>query len=219
MVGEIAVVEEEAQKAERVARIDAILKGLYPETTLLAFDSAFTLTVAAVLAAQCTDERVNMVTATLFKRYPDARAFAAAELAELEAAVHSTGFYRQKAATLKKLCAGLLERFGGEIPDTLEEFVTLPGIGRKTANLVLGNAKGTPGIFVDTHVKRLAGRMGLTAETDPDRIEAALTPLVAQKRRTAFSNLLTHLGREYCVARKARCVACPVAAFCPKVGV
>lgn len=219
MVGEIGKVEEKAQKAKRVARIDAILKGLYQETTLLAYDSAFTLTVAAVLAAQCTDERVNAVTSTLFKRYPDAKAFAAAESAELEDAVHSTGFYRQKAATLKKLCAALVERFGGEIPDTLEEFVTMPGIGRKTANLVLGNARDKPAIFVDTHVKRLSARMGLTAQTDPDKIEAALAPLVEEKRRTAFSNLLTHLGREYCAARKARCGECPVAEHCPKVGV
>lgn len=211
--------ETESAKAARVAGIDGILKGLYPETTALAFTDAFTLTVAAVLAAQCTDERVNTVTSTLFDRYPDAKAFAQADRAGLEEVVHSTGFYRQKAATLINLCRALVKDHGGRIPADVDEFVKLPGIGRKTANLVLGNALGIPSVFVDTHVKRLAGRMGLTIETDPDRIEAALAPLIARERRTAFSNLLTHLGRSVCVARKPKCGVCPVAELCPKIGV
>ncbi len=204
---------------ERVREIDRILGGRYPETTALAFSDAFTLLVAAILAAQCTDERVNRVTATLFDRFPDARAFAEAPLETLEEAVRSTGFYRQKARTLKRCCTELVERFGGEVPESVEEMTTLPGVGRKTANLVLGNSRGVPGVFVDTHVKRVSYRLGLTANTDPDRIEADLTPLIPEERRVAFSNLLTHLGRAVCTARKAKCPECPLNPLCPKVGV
>lgn len=204
---------------ERARRIDAILEGRFPGTTALRFSSPFTLLVAAILAAQCTDERVNRVTEELFRRFPDAPAFAGADPDELEQAVRSTGFYRQKARALRACCRQLVERFGGEVPATVEEMTTLPGVGRKTANLVLGNSRGVPGIFVDTHVKRVSRRLGLSRSSDPDRIEGELTPLLPEERRVAFSNRLTHLGREICVARRPRCPECPVAAHCPRIGV
>lgn len=204
---------------ERIRKIDEILSGLYPETTALHFTSPWTLLVAAVLAAQCTDERVNLVTSTLFARFPDPAAFARAPLEEIEEAVHSTGFYRQKARTLQNLSRELVSRHAGAVPGSLEELIELPGIGRKTANLVLGNSMGQPAVFVDTHVTRLAKRMGFTAQTDPDKIEAELTRLLPFQRRTAFSNLLTYHGRSICQARKAKCDVCPVAQLCPKIGV
>ncbi len=204
---------------DRVKEIDRILRERYPETTALEFRDPFTLLVAAILAAQCTDERVNRVTRTLFQRFPDPRAFAEADPEELEEAIRPTGYYRQKARTLRACCRALLERFGGEVPRTVEEMTSLPGVGRKTANLVLGNSMGIPGVFVDTHVKRIAGRLGLTEHTDPDRIEADLEALIPPERQVAFSNLLTHLGRDVCRARKPQCHRCPVEHLCPKVGV
>ncbi len=204
---------------ERVKEIDRLLRERYPETTALRFSSPFTLLVAAILAAQCTDERVNQVTQTLFQRFPDPRAFAEADPEELEEAIRPTGYYRQKARTLRACCRALVERFGGEIPPSVEEMTTLPGVGRKTANLVLGNSMGIPGVFVDTHVKRIARRLGLTEHTDPDRIEADLEALVPPQRQVAFSNLLTHLGRDVCRARSPQCPRCPVEHLCPKVGV
>lgn len=204
---------------ERACAVDEILRGHYPEIPALAFHSPFTLLVAAILAAQCTDERVNHVTGTLFQRFPDARSFAEAPLAEIEEAVHSTGFFRQKARTLRTCCQALVERFEGEVPASREALTSLPGIGRKTANLVLGNSLGIPGVFVDTHVKRVSYRLGFTTNTDPDRIEADLTALLPADRQTPFSNLLTHLGRHVCVARAPRCPECPVSSLCPKVGV
>ncbi len=204
---------------QRAREIDKVLRERYPETTALEFTSPFTLLVAAILAAQCTDERVNRVTRQLFQRFPDARAFAEAPLEEIEEAVRPTGYYRQKARTLKACCTALVERFGGEVPGRVEEMLTLPGVGRKTANLVLGNSRGVPGVFVDTHVKRVANRLGLTRQKDPDRIEADLEALVPPERQVAFSNLLTYLGRDACKARRPRCDRCPVAHLCPRVGV
>lgn len=203
---------------ERLRAVDEILRTRFPETPALRFSSPFTLLVAAILAAQCTDERVNAVTATLFDRYPDASAFASAPLEQLEEAVRSTGFYRQKARTLQACSRALVERFGGEVPADREALVALPGIGRKTANLVLGNSLGVPGVFVDTHVKRVAHRLGFTRNTDPDRIEADLTALLPTARQAPFSNLLTHLGREICRARRAEHERCPVSQLCPRIG-
>jgi endonuclease-3 len=202
----------------RIRQIDAILVSLYPERPALEFSSPFTLLVAAILAAQCTDERVNQVTRTLFSRYDGPRAFAQAPIEELEEAIHSTGFFRQKARTLQTCCRALVERFGGEVPADPTALTSLPGIGRKTANLVLGNSMGTPAVFVDTHVKRVSFRQGFTDNTDPDKIEADLTALLPAERRTPFSNLLTHLGRGVCVARRPRCAECPVAPLCPRIG-
>jgi len=204
---------------ERVKTLDQVLSSRYQETTALRFSDPFTLLVAAILAAQCTDERVNRVTEVLFQLFPDAAAFAQAPQEEIERAVHSTGFYRQKARTLKACCGELVARFGGRVPGTVEEMTTLPGVGRKTANLVLGNSRGIPGVFVDTHVKRVAYRLGLTRNTDPDKIEADLARQIDADRQVAFSNLLTHLGRAVCTARNPKCPKCPVESLCPKCGV
>jgi len=203
----------------RVRELDRILRARYPETTALRFSDPFTLLVAALLAAQCTDERVNRVTETLFSRFPDAAAFAEAPLGELEEAIHSTGFFRQKAKALKACCGELVRGFGGAVPRTVAEMTTLPGVGRKTANLVLGNSRGVPGVFVDTHVKRVSYRLGLTEQTDPEKIEADLAPRIDAGRQVAFSNLLTHLGRAVCTARKPKCPECPVEQLCPRVAV
>lgn len=204
---------------DRIRELDRILRSHYPETTALKFSDPFTLLVAAILAAQCTDERVNRVTETLFEDFPNAGAFAEARLEAIERAVHSTGFYRQKAKALKACCTALVERFGGRVPESVSEMTTLPGVGRKTANLVLGNSRGVPGVFVDTHVKRVSYRLGLTQHTDPDKIEDYLAPQIDEGRRVAFSNLLTHHGRAVCTARNPRCSKCPVEHLCPKHGV
>ena len=204
---------------QRIREIDRILKARFPETTNLRFTNPFTLLVATILAAQCTDERVNRVTETLFEHYPDPQALAEAPLEEIEEAVRSTGFFRQKANALKACCQGIVEKYGGKVPTHVGDLTTLPGVGRKTANLVLGNSLGIPGVFVDTHVKRVSYRLGLTKNTNPDKIEADLTPLIDTDRQVAFSNLLTHLGRSVCTARNPKCDICPVNDLCPKAGV
>lgn len=212
------MIETVAARKERVAEIDQVLSGRYPETTALHFQNIFQLLVATILSAQCTDERVNRVTPGLFERYPDAAAFASASLVDLEEAVHPTGFFRQKAKSIKTCCEVLVRHHSGEVPLSLEEMVKLPGVGRKTANMVLGNAEGIPGVVVDTHVKRVAARMGLTENIDPDRIEGDLARLMPDDRWTPFSNLVIYLGRDKCTARKAKCNECPVAGMCPKIG-
>jgi endonuclease-3 len=162
---------------------------------------------------------VNQVTPALFARYPDAAAFAGAARAELEEMVRPTGFYRNKAKSIQTCCADLVARHGGEVPRTLEELVALPGVGRKTANVVLGNAFGIPGIVVDTHVARLSKRLGLTREGDPVKIEFALMPIVPRERWSLFSHWLILHGRRVCVARKPRCSICPLSPHCPRTGV
>ena len=205
------------------ARVTALLRGLraaYPEARVaLQFANPLQLLIATILSAQCTDERVNMVTPALFARYPDAAAFAAADPDELEERIRSTGFYRMKAKAIRSCCADIVDRFGGRVPRTLEELTTLRGVGRKTANVVLGNAFGIPGLVVDTHVGRLANRMGLTRERDAVKIEMALMPLVPREDWTLFSHWLILHGRRVCNARKPRCSRCPVAADCPRIGV
>lgn len=211
--------ESHRKRSERAARIDSILAGLYPNETALRYRNTLQLLIATILSAQCTDERVNMVTPDLFNKYPDARAFAGADLSELEKDIYSTGFYRQKAKAIKGCCGAIVERFGGEVPHTIDEMVTLPGVGRKTANLVLGIAEGLPGVVVDTHFKRLANRMGLTVHKDPDRIERDINALLPEERWMSFSSELIFHGRAVCAARKPRCGECAVSAHCPKTGV
>ena len=155
----------------------------------------------------------------LFARYPDAAAFAAAPQAELEQAIRSTGFYRNKARAIRECCADIVSKHGGEVPRTLEQLTALRGVGRKTANVVLGNAFGIPGIVVDTHVSRLSNRLGLTREHDAVKIEFALMPLIPRERWTIFSHWLILHGRTFCLARKPHCSICPLAAHCPRVGV
>lgn len=205
----------------RVATLLDLLREAHPDAKCaLNHASPLQLLVATILSAQCTDERVNMVTPTLFAKYPDAAALAKANPKDLEAAIHSTGFFRQKAKSIREAAADLVAKHGGEVPRTLEELVALRGVGRKTANVVLGNAYGIEsGIVVDTHVTRLANRLGLTNETDPVKIEFALQPLVPRELWTLFSHWLILHGRAVCNARKPRCSECPLAPHCPRTGV
>lgn len=205
---------------ERAGPIALTLARLYPEAfTGLTHDNPLQLLVATILSAQCTDRRVNQVTPALFARYKTAHDFAGADQAELEGYVQSTGFYRSKAKNIIACCRQLVGRFGGEVPGTLDELVTLPGVGRKTANVVLGDAFGTPGITVDTHVGRLARRLGLTRFRDPVKVERVLMALLPRADWTVVSHRLILHGRRVCFARKPRCEACPLAHLCPRIGV
>ncbi|NNM05471.1 MAG: endonuclease III [Gemmatimonadetes bacterium] len=209
--------ESKAAKRERAARIFALLEKEHPGArTALDHRDPFQLAVATVLSAQCTDERVNMVTPELFRRYPDPAALAEASQEDLERVIHSTGFFRNKAKNLIGMANAVQRDHKGELPRTLDALVMLPGIGRKTANVILGNAFGIDeGIVVDTHVKRLAGRMGFTRETTPEKVEVDLMEVFPQERWTPLSHLLIFHGRGPCPARKPRCQECVVAHLCP----
>jgi endonuclease-3 len=203
----------------RARKIDRALAQAYPDArTELDFTNPFELLVATVLSAQTTDKRVNLVTPALFARFPDARAMAGADRAEIEAIIQPTGFFRAKTESLLKLSQALCERYGGEVPGRLEDLVTLPGVGRKTAHVVLGNAFGKPGITVDTHVGRLARRFGWTEETDPVKVEHEVGALFPKRDWTMLSHHLIWHGRRCCHARKPACGACPVAQWCPSYG-
>ena len=204
----------------RVPLVLAELAKLHPTpVTALDFGTPFQLLAATILSAQCTDVRVNTVTPGLFARYPDAAAMADADREHLEALIRPTGFYRAKAKSLLGAAAAIVRDHGGEVPGTLEELMRLPGVGRKTANVVLGDAFGIPGITVDTHVGRLSVRLGFTRHTDPVKAEFALNRLVAQPDWTLFSHRLILHGRTVCFARKPACGRCTLAELCPKVGV
>ncbi|MFP5333736.1 MAG: endonuclease III [Actinomycetes bacterium] len=206
-------------RVRRARRIHRALAERYPDAHCeLDFVSPFQLLVATVLSAQTTDVRVNQVTPALFARYPDARALAAAERADVEELIRPTGFFRAKTDSLLKLAARLVEDFDGEVPNRLEALVTLPGVGRKTANVVLGNAFGVPGITVDTHVARLSRRFGWTDETDPVAIEREVGELFPRRDWTMLSHRLIFHGRRTCHARRPACGACPVARDCPSYG-
>jgi endonuclease-3 len=194
-----------------------ILQETYPDAhCALNFTTPLELLIATILSAQCTDVRVNLVTPTLFQKYRTAADYVAAEPEELARDIQSTGFYRQKTSTMQRCCAALVQQHNGAVPDTMEALVALPGVGRKTANVVLGNAFGRPqGIAVDTHVQRLARRLGLTTEMTPDKIEQELLALVPRKVWTLFSHLLISHGRAVCKARVPQCGACPVYHLCP----
>lgn len=199
----------------RAKHLASALEQLYPEVTCtLDFTSPFQLLVATQLAAQSTDVRVNLVTPALFGKYPTVEAFAAADLAELEQDVFSTGFYHNKARNLKACCLALLQQHEGEVPKTLEELVALPGVGRKTANVVLGTCFGVPGIIVDTHAGRLSRRMGLTRQESPELVERDLMKLLPRKDWTLFSHRLVAHGRAVCTARKPLCAQCLCRPWC-----
>lgn len=197
------------------------LEAEYPDAECaLVHADAFQMLIATILAAQCTDERVNQVTATLFDQFPDAAAFANAELEDIEAAVRPTGFYRNKAKSIRGCCQALLDEFDGEVPAGIDQLVSLPGIGRKTANLVLGVARGlATGVVVDTHVGRVSQRLGLTGNKDAAKIERDLMELVPESRWIDFSNQMILHGRQVCKARKPRCEECSMQVFCPREGV
>ncbi|MFY0532495.1 endonuclease III [Nannocystis pusilla] len=204
--------------------IDVLLDRLrqsYPDARYeLDWDTPVHMLVATILAAQCTDERVNAVTRTLFPRYPDAQSFADADLTELEEAVRPTGTFRQKAKAIKNACRMLVDEFGGEVPQSIEALVRLPGVARKTANVVLATCFNIPsGVIVDTHVIRLAGRMGLSEHRDPQDIERDLMRMVPQDDWTFFGPAMILLGRYVCTAKKPDCPNCVMQDICPKIGV
>ncbi len=204
----------------RSPSILAELAKLYPDApTELDFQTPLQLMVAVMLSAQCTDKRVNLVTPALFARYRSARDYADSDREELEGYIQSTGFYRNKAKNIQAACRALVERHGGEVPRTLEELTALPGLGRKSANCVLGDAFGVPGITVDTHVGRLARRLGLTTQSDPVKVEFELMTLWPKDAWTVASHRLILHGRRVCAARTPACDACTLAKHCPKVGV
>jgi endonuclease-3 len=218
-----AIVDASAETAlartRRARRIVRELGELHPDATIaLHFTTPLELVVATVLSAQCTDKKVNEVTPAVFARYPTAAAYAAADRDELETMLRPTGFYRAKANSLVRLGAALVDRFGGEVPRTLDDLVTLPGVGRKTANVVLGHAFGVPGITVDTHVGRLARRFALTAEDDPVKVEAELAKLIERKDWTVASDRMIFHGRRICHARRPACGACAIGKLCPSFG-
>ena len=203
----------------RARRIVRQLAEMYPDVhTELNFNTPLELLVATILSAQTTDKRVNLVTPTLFARYPTAADYAAADRDELEKIIQSTGFYRNKANSLIGLGQALCERFGGEVPAKLTDLVTLPGVGRKTANVVLGNAFGIPGITVDTHFGRLARRFGWTTDTDPVKVEAQVAALIPRKDWTDLSQRMIWHGRRVCHSQRPACGACGLARLCPSYG-
>lgn len=203
----------------RARRINRVLAETYPDAHCeLDFDNPFQLLVVTVLSAQTTDRRVNAVRPTLFAAYPDAATMAAADRTALETIVGPLGFFRAKTDSLLKLSAALVERFGGEVPGRLEDLVTLPGVGRKTANVVLGNAFDIPGITVDTHFGRLVRRFGWTEETDPVKVEFAIGALFNKQDWTMLSHHVIWHGRRRCHAKKPACGACPLASLCPSFG-
>ena len=204
------------RRARRIARELAVL---YPDVyTELNFKTPLELLVATILSAQTTDKRVNMVTPTLFARYPSAADYAGADREELEKIIASTGFYHAKTTSLMGLGQALCDRFGGEVPGKLKDLVTLPGVGRKTANVVLGNAFGVPGITVDTHFGRLARRFGWTTDTDPVKVEAQVATLIPRKDWTDLSQRMIWHGRRVCHSQRPACGVCGLAALCPSYG-
>jgi len=209
---------KESQKAARA--IYRVLTKTYPDIRCeLDFQNPLQLIVATVLSAQCTDKRVNTVTPALFKKYKNVQAFAKADLQEIEGLIFSTGFYHSKARHIKGLATKILSDYEGEVPSTLEELITLPGVGRKTANVVLGHAFDIPGITVDTHFGRLSRRFGWTSEKDPVKVEHIVGALIPQSEWTNLSQRMIWHGRRICHSRKPACGVCPIAKLCPSVGI
>jgi endonuclease-3 len=207
-----------AATKKRALRIVEALKKEFPDAKIaLAFTDPLELLVATILSAQCTDVRVNIVTKDLFKRYRTAQDYVDAPDEELIEAIRSTGFFNNKSKSIKKACRSIIDDFDGEVPGTMEELLTLAGVGRKTANCLLGNVFGIPGIVVDTHMIRLSRRMGFTEQKNPDKIECDLMELIPRDDWTLFSHLITSHGRKGCSAKKPLCDECPIADDCPKI--
>ncbi len=200
----------------RAERIRKLLRTRYPDVrTQLDYRTPFELLIATILSAQCTDKQVNAVTPELFRQMPEPGDMADAPIEVLEKLIHSTGFYHNKAKNIKACAKALLETHNGKVPNTLEELVRLPGVGRKTANVVLGAAFGIPGIVVDTHVARISGRLGFTEHSDPAKIEQDLMRIIPEKEWSDFSLHLVYFGRDICTARKPKCENCPLKTLCP----
>ncbi len=205
---------------ERAVKVLDILEKEYPDARVaLDFKDPLRLLIATILAAQCTDERVNLVTKGLFKKYRRAADFAAADLRTLEEEIRSTGFYHNKAKSILAGCQMIVDRFKGQVPRTLEELTSLSGVGRKTANIILGNAYGQQAIAVDTHVKRVTHRLGWAKPDDPDKIEWELMEVIPRERWTMACHQLVFHGRRVCIAKNPQCRTCPVNNLCPKIGV
>jgi endonuclease-3 len=213
--------EPQAAKAQRLQKIIAALQRTYPDAHCeLNFSSPLELLIATILSAQCTDKRVNIVTGDLFQRYRSPADYAHADRSELEEAIKPTGFFRNKAKSIQNACRNILEKHGGQVPSSMDELRALGGVGRKTANVVLGNAFGiNSGVVVDTHVARLSTRLGLTRQTMPEKIEQELMPLVPREQWTLFSHWLIWHGRRRCMARNPDCAGCELQTLCPQVGV
>src|SRR5437868_5695541 len=204
----------------RARKIIRRLAKEYPDAKCaLHHEDPLQLLIATILSAQCTDVRVNLVTPDLFAQFPDAKAFATADPRALEKAIQSTGFFRNKTRNIIACCKQIVEEHSGQVPRTMEELVRLPGVGRKTANVILGNAFEVPGITVDTHVGRLSRRLGLTRHTDPEKVERDLMDLIPRKEWTMFSHRMIFHGRQVCHARKPRCESCVLLSVCPRIGV
>jgi len=207
---------DKAEAAERIKKIRPILEKSYPDAkSALNFRNPLQMLIATILSAQCTDVRVNMVTKQVFKRYKSAEDWAKAELKDIESDIRSTGFYHNKAVSIKNAAKAIIEKFDGCVPDTMEQLITLPGVGRKTANVVLGNAFGKPGIACDTHVIRLSRRLGLSPNSDPVKLEFDLAEIMPKSIWTVFSHALVLHGRNVCKARKPDCENCQIAQYCP----
>jgi endonuclease III len=210
---------DKKEAAERVEKIWPILKKTYPNAkTALNFRTPLELLIATILSAQCTDVRVNIVTKDLFKKYITAQDWAKADITQIEQDIKSTGFYRNKAKNIHQACRKIIDEFEGKVPSTMEQLVTLPGVGRKTANVLLGNVFNTPGITCDTHVIRLSRRLGLSENSDPVKLEFDLMAVVPRNNWTMFSHLLIFHGRNICKARKPDCANCPISLYCPAAG-
>jgi endonuclease III len=212
--------ESREQTKARAARIAHTLARLYPQARIsLDFQTPWQCLAATILSAQCTDERVNQVTPALFAKYPDPAAMAASDPRDVQEMIVTTGFFREKTKSLRAAAQDIVERFGGKVPDTMEALVTLRGVGRKTANVVLGHVYGKPGMVVDTHVRRVSYRLGLTANREPDKIELDLCAILPPVEWTAFSMRLILHGRRICKAPTPRCGECDLLPDCPQVGV
>ena len=213
------VSESHTALVRRARKANRILAEVFPDAKCeLDFENPLQLLVATVMSAQCTDKRVNMVTPVLFAKYPTVQDLASASRTDIEDVIKSTGFYRNKATSIQGLAATIIEKHHGEVPNTLDELVKLPGVGRKTANVVLGNAFGVPGITVDTHVGRIARRLGWTANDDPVKVEFDLMELIEKKDWTMMNHRLIFFGRRICHSRRPACGACPLAKMCPSFG-
>ena len=211
-----AIKIDKKDAAARVKKIIPILKKQYPDAKIaLNFMDPLELLIATILSAQCTDARVNIVTKNLFKKYMSAHDWAKTDITRIENDIKSTGFYRNKAKNIKQACTKIDEEFDGKVPGSMEELVTLPGVGRKTANVVLGDAFGIPGITCDTHVIRLSRRLGLSDNSDAVKLEYDLDEIVPKKDWTLFSHLIITHGRNVCIARKPKCSECKIAQYCP----
>jgi endonuclease III len=208
------------KKIDTVEKVLDFLQKEYPDARVtLDFKDPLQLLIATILAAQCTDERVNLVTKDLFRKYPKASDYARADLKTLEGEIRSTGFFRNKAKSIIGCGQALVQKFNGQVPRTLEELTSLPGVGRKTANILLGNAFNQQAIAVDTHVKRVTHRLGWAKSDDPDKIEFELMEVIPQNRWTLSCHQIVFHGRRVCMAKNPQCPTCPVAKLCPKIGV